>query len=178
MKTMELSKKSLLITLVLFVAVASISAQDTKPQVTPADVSQENHDSKEGQDKELFEYYYKTRPENLPPNKAKLEYNLIKTLKKEIMSRDYSKESAEAIKKIDATNIQYERVYRESKWLRGFMAQNTHLNYSEFMYIVKHDKYMCFVSFDVNPETYLQQSRQSHLVFAAKDKFEIVIPKP
>lgn len=100
MKTMELSKKSLLITFVLFVAVVSISAQDAKPQVTPTDVSQENHDAKEGQDKELFEYYYKTRPENLPPNKAKLEYNLIKTLKKEIMSRDYSKESVEAIKKL------------------------------------------------------------------------------
>ncbi|TGL20973.1 hypothetical protein [Leptospira yanagawae] len=175
---MELSKKSLLFSLVFSLAVVSISAQDTKPQTTPTDVNQENHDAKEGQDKELFEYYYKTRPENLPPNKAKLEYNLIKTLKKEIMSRDYSKESAESIKKIDATNIQYERVYRESKWLRGFMTQNTHLNYMEFMYVVKYDKYMCFVTFDVNPENYLQQSRQSQLVFAGKDKFEITIPKP
>ncbi|MDF3819958.1 hypothetical protein P3G55_08620 [Leptospira sp. 96542] len=175
---MELLKKYSLTLILFFVVAVSISAQDTKPQNTPNEVIQEDHDTKEGKDKELFEYYYKTRPENLPPNKAKLEYNLIKSLKKEILSRDYSKENLEGIKKIDATNIQYERVYRESKWLRGFMVQNTHLSYGEFMYVVKYDKYMCFVNFDVNPEMYLQQSRQSQLVFEAKDRFEIVIPKP
>lgn len=143
-----------------------------------SDPNLENHEEKEGQDKELFEYYYKTRPENLPPNKAKLEYNLIKTLKKEILSRDYSSETLNSLKKIDATNIKYERVYRESKWLRGYMVQNTHLKYGEFMYVAKYDKYMCFMSFDVNPESYLQQARHSQLVFEGKDKFEITIPKP
>lgn len=175
---MELFRKILSTTFVIFVAISSIQSQDSTAPKPTTDSDLENHDAKEGKDKELYEYYYKTRPENFPVNKAKLEYNLIKTLKKEIMSRDYSKESVEAIKKIDATNISYERVYRESKWVRGFMNQNTHISYSEFMYVAKHEKYMVFMTFDTNPESYLQPARHSQIVFSGKDKFEIVIPKP
>ncbi|MCU0825218.1 MAG: hypothetical protein MUF77_11320 [Leptospira sp.] len=175
---MELLRKLLSTTFVIFLAINSIQSQDSTSPKPGTDSDMENHDAKEGKDKELYEYYYKTRPANFPVSKAKLEYNLIKTLKKEILSRDYSKESIEATKKIDATNIQYERVYRESKWVRGFMNQNTHLNYSEFMYVAKYDKYMVFMTFDTNPESYLQPARQAQIVFSGKDKFEIVIPKP
>lgn len=156
-----------------------ISGQDAaNPDKTVASAEGENHDPKEGQDKEFYEYYYKTQVENFPLKKAKLEYNLIKTAKKEILSRDYSKQTVDLIKKIDATNIKYERVYRDSKWVRGFMAQMTHLAALEFMYVVKHDKYMCFMTFETNPESYLQEARQSQLIFVGADKFEMVIPKP
>jgi len=150
----------------------------TNPDKTTTATLEENHDAKEGQDKEFYEYYYKTQAENLPLKKAKLEYNLIKTLKKEIMSRDYSKANMDLIKKIDGANIKYERVYRESKWVRGFLAQMPHLAVKDFMYVVKFDKYMCFMTFETNPESYLQEARQSQLIFSGTDKFEIVIPKP
>ena len=156
----------------------SITGQDSTGVDKTAAGVEENHDAKEGQDKEFYEYYYKTQVENLPLKKAKLEYNLIKTLKKEILSRDYSKANIEAIKKIESSNIKYERVYRDSKWVRGVLAQMTHLSVKDYMYIVKYDKYMCFMTFETNPESYLQEARQSQLIFSGTDKFEIVVPKP
>ncbi|TGN19698.1 hypothetical protein [Leptospira idonii] len=178
MEVMERLKFTLifLVALSLGPVAGSVFGQEAAKPTGGAE--EENHDAKEGQDKEFYEYYYKTQAENQPLKKAKLEYNLIKTLKKEILSRDYSKETIEAIKKIDASNVKYERVYRESKWVRGFMNQMPHLSTGDFMYIIKYDKYMCFITFDVNPESYLQPAKQSQLIFVGKDNFEIVIPKP
>ncbi|TGN14542.1 hypothetical protein [Leptospira ilyithenensis] len=162
----------------LGLATSSLIAQDAVNPNKATSAVEEGHDAKEGQDKEFYEYYYKTIAESQPLKKAKLEYNLIKALKKEIVSRDTTKEAKENIKKIDTSNIKYEKVYRESKWVRGFMGQLPHLTARDFMFVVKYDKYMCFVSFDVNPESYLQEARQSQLIFEGKDKFEISIPKP
>ncbi|WP_411821403.1 hypothetical protein [Leptospira sp. 'Mane'] len=159
-------------------ASATLTAQDTTNPNKTASSTEEDHDAKEGQDKEFYEYYYKTIAESQPLKKAKLEYNLIKALKKEITSRDTTKEAKESIKKIDSASIKYERVYRESKWVRGIMGQMPHISSRDFMFIVKYDKYMCFVSYDVNPESYLQEARQAQLIFEGKDKFEIAIPKP
>ncbi len=168
----------LIVSLALGGTINSITGQDTASANKTTAAGEENHDAKDGQDKEFYEYYYKTQVENLPLKKAKLEYNLIKTLKKEISSRDYSKATLEAVKKIDSSNVKYERVYRDSKWVRGILAQMTHLSVKDFMYVVKYDKYMCFMTFETNPESYLQEARQSQLIFSGTDKFEIVVPKP
>lgn len=178
---MERYKNSVI--MILVIAMTGIGSlvlaqTTTSPNNTGSTPETENHDGKEGQDKEFYEYYYKTQAENLPLKKAKLEYNLIRTLKKEILSRDYSKANLELVKKIEGSNIKYERVYRDSKWVRGFLSQMPHLNVLDYMYIVKHDKYMCFLTFETNPESYLQEARQSQLLFTGNDKFEIVIPKP
>jgi hypothetical protein len=178
LKVMERYKLIIIFIVSLTLAGASLNAQDSSSANSTSAVKEENHDAKEGQDKEFYEYYYKTQAENLPLKKAKLEYNLIKSLKREIRSRDYSKATMELMQKIDSSNIKYERVYRDSKWVRGFLAQMPHLGVRDFMYIVKHDKYMCFVTFETNPESYLQEARQTQLIFEGKDKFEIVIPKP
>jgi hypothetical protein len=168
----------LVVSLILGGTLNTIFGQDSSSANKTAVSAEESHDAKEGQDKEFYEYYYKTQIENLPLKKAKLEYNLIKTMKKEIRSRDFSKATLELTKKIDASNIKYERVYRDSKWVRGFLTQMPHLSVLDFMYVVKHDKYMCFMTFETNPESYLQEARQSQLIFSGTDKFEIVIPKP
>jgi DNA mismatch repair ATPase MutL len=136
----------------------------------------EEHEAKEGLDRNYFETHYKNLPTEAAKNKAKLEYNLIKNLKREIVGRDYSKENMEKIKEINPSNIQYERVTRESKWVRGIKKAIPHIKEMEYMYIVKHDKYLCFINFHVNPENYISEPYQRELVFDGSNRHDIVIP--
>jgi hypothetical protein len=141
-----------------------------------ANPDEEKHEEKSGLDREYYEKYYKNLPSEKAKTKAKLEYNLIRNLKREILGNDYSKENLVMVKEINPSNIQYERVTRESKWVRGIRKAIPHLKELEYMYIVKHEKYLCFISFTVNPENYIFEPYQRELVYDGSDKFEIVIP--
>lgn len=137
---------------------------------------EEKHEERSGLDREFFETYYRNFPTDKPKSKAKLEYNLIRPLKREILGRDYSKENLEKVKEINSTNIQYERVTRDSKWVRGFKKALPHLKETEYMFIVKHGKYLCFINFVVDPERYILEPHQKELVFDGSDKYDILIP--
>ncbi len=175
--------RSLVLTKVLIlVTVTSVLGQTASTTTPPAPTSttteEEKHEARDGSDKEFYESYYKNMPENLPMSKAKLEYNLIKTIKREIIGFDFSKDTMELTKKIDANNIKYERVSRDSKWVRGILTSMPYINNKEYMYVVRHDKYLCFMTFEANPEKYIQQARQAKLTFPPKDTFDVVVPKP
>lgn len=138
---------------------------------------EEDHEEKSGLDRKYYEKHYKNLPSETAKTKAKLEYNLIRQLKREILGRDYSKENLEKIKEIAPANIQYERVTRESKWVRGIKKALPHIKEMEYMYIVKYEKYICFINFHVNPENYISEPYQRELVFdGSGDKYDIVIP--
>lgn len=136
----------------------------------------EKHEEKSGLDRNYYETYYKNLPSEKAKTKAKLEYNLIRGLKREILGRDYSKENLEKIKEINPSNIQYEKVTRESKWVRGIKKAIPHIKEMEYMYIIKHGKYLCFINYEVNPENYISEPYQRELVFDGTDKYDIVIP--
>ncbi|MCZ8237479.1 MAG: hypothetical protein O9346_07760 [Leptospiraceae bacterium] len=142
----------------------------------PVIADDQEHSESYGLDKEYFEKYYKFLPENMAKNKAKLEYNLIKNLKREIVGRNYSKESLAKLKDINPSNIQYERVTRNSKWVRGIKKALPHILEKEYMYVVKHDAYICFMTFDVNPEDYIFEPHYRELVYDGAGKFDIVVP--
>jgi len=148
-----------------------------KPAAQPSS-EEEKHEAKDGYDKDFYESYYKNLPDNVPITKAKLEYNLVKTLKREIISWDASKPALEMAAKIEANNIKYEKVTRDSKWVRGIFSNMPYLKNKDYMYVVRHDKYLCFMTFEANPEKYIQQARQAQITFPPKDTFEVVIPKP
>jgi|JI8StandDraft_1071087.scaffolds.fasta_scaffold76355_2 hypothetical protein len=148
---------------------------EPKPN-SPIEPDKEEHEDTYGLDKEYYEKYYKFLPENQGKNKAKLEYNLIKNLKREIIGRNYSKQVLEKIKSINPSNIQYERVTRNSKWVRGIKNAQPHIIEKDYMYIVKHAEYMCFITFEMNPELYIFEPHYRELVYDGAGKFDIVVP--
>jgi hypothetical protein len=157
-------------------AIAGLNAQNASESGKPILADEENHDKDGSLDREYFETYYRYLPENAPKNKAKLEYNLIKNLKREILSKNYSKSTLEKIKEINPSNIQYERITRDSRWMRGIKKALPHLKEMEYMYIVKHGDYLCFISFAMNPEDYLFEPHQMELVYNQTGKYDIVVP--
>jgi len=136
----------------------------------------ENHEDKPGLDRIYFETYYRNLPTDRAKSKAKLEYNLIYNLRREILARDYSEENLKKVKEINPSNIRYERITRDSKWVRGMKKALPHLKEMEYMYIVKFEKYLCFINFHANPEDYILEPYQRELVFDGSDKYDIVIP--
>lgn len=171
-------KESLTI-IAAFLLSLSMYSQGTNSDAKPGEpvlADDQEHTESYGLDKEYYEKYYKYLPENIGKTKAKLEYNLIKNLKREIVGRNYSKESLAKIKEINPSNIQYERVTRNSKWVRGIQKALPHIKEKEYMYVVKHGEYMCFMTFDVNPENYIFEPHYRELIYDGAGKFDIVVP--
>ncbi|WCL47714.1 hypothetical protein [Leptospira sp. GIMC2001] len=173
-------KSIILIALFLFSG-AGFIAQDVPNETNttagqPILNDEEEHDSAAGLDRDYYEKYYKYLPENMAKSKAKLEYNLIRNIKREIIGRDYSKANLELIKNINPSNIQYERVTRNSKWVRGIKKALPHILEKDYMYVVKHGVYTCFITFEVNPENYLFEPHYRELVYDGAGKYDIVIP--
>lgn len=121
-------------------------------------------------DKEYYEYYFRTVPDVDALEKAKLEYNLIRSFKLELRRREPSL-SPDYLKQIKATSIRYERVLADSIWMRGIRNQMQHIRFQEYMYIVIYDKYFLYISYEMNPSRYVMEPYQVQLIFQKETLF-------
>ncbi|ABJ77451.1 hypothetical protein [Leptospira borgpetersenii] len=128
-------------------------------------------------DKEYYEYYFRTVPDVDALEKAKLEYNLIRSFKLELRRREPSL-SPDYLKQIKATSIRYERVLADSIWMRGIRNQMQHIRFQEYMYIVIYDKYFLYISYEMNPLRYVMEPYQVQLIFQKENPFFIKLPDP
>ncbi len=128
-------------------------------------------------DKEYYEYYFRTIPDVDALEKAKLEYNLIRSFKLELRKREPSI-TQDYLKQIKATNIRYERVNPDSIWMRGIRNQMQHIRFQEYMYIVIYDKYFLYISYEINPSRYVMEPYQVQLIFQKENPFFIKLPDP
>ncbi|ASV13395.1 hypothetical protein [Leptospira santarosai] len=128
-------------------------------------------------DKEYYEYYFRTIPDVDALEKAKLEYNLIRSFKLELRRREPSL-SPDYLKQIKAANIRYERVGADSIWMRGIRNQMQHIRFQEYMYIVIYDKYFLYISYEINPSRYVMEPYQVQLIFQKENPFFIKLPDP
>ncbi|WP_051061407.1 hypothetical protein [Leptospira weilii] len=128
-------------------------------------------------DKEYYEYYFRTVPDVDALEKAKLEYNLIRSFKLELKRREPSV-SADFLKQIKAASVRYERVRPDSIWMRGIRNQMKHIRFQEYMYIVIYDKYFLYISYEINPSRYVMEPYQVQLIFQKENPFFIKLPDP
>ena len=135
------------------------------------------HTAPAGMDKEYFEYYFETIPDRTKQQKAKLEYNLIRIIKREIKRKDPSV-SDEMISAIKSETIKYEKLGKESYWLRGIKDIFKFIKYTDNMYIVKYDKYLVYMSFEMDPALYIQPPFQVEVIFKGEDLFENKVGTP
>ena len=150
--------------MILFSAV--LSAQEKK-DVT---VQKESHAAAAGMDKNYYDFYFETLPDKRASEKAKLEANLVRIARDEIQRKDHTI-SKEALGQIKPATITYEKVTSESIWVRGIRDIFKHLKYTDYMYVVKHDKYYVYVSFVMDPGTYIQTPFQAEVLFKKENVF-------
>ncbi|MCC6275640.1 MAG: hypothetical protein IT569_07270 [Leptospiraceae bacterium] len=175
-------------TVLLFLVISiGLFAQD-KPSSPPAEKKDqpantpENTQPKEPQkkesdsqaavmDKEYYEYYFTTVPDSAKLKKEKLEFNLVKTFKSEINKRDYPA-CKDLLPQITSKSIQYEKVTSESIWVRGIKDVLGYLPYTEYMYIIKFQKYFAYVTYEMDPSKYIQAPFQMELIFKKDNIFD------
>ncbi|MDV6236412.1 hypothetical protein CH379_012320 [Leptospira ellisii] len=174
--------RSIFVLLVL--VVGAIYAEEPSSPISPPpgnnrEENGEIHKDKDAAslDKEYYEYYFRTVPDAGALEKAKLEYNLIRSFKLELRKREPST-SQEYLKNINASSIRYERVYGDSIWMRGIRGQLQHIKFQEYMYIVIYDKYFCYISYELNPYKYVMEPFQVQLIFKKENPFYIKLPDP
>ncbi|EMM71570.1 hypothetical protein M9Y82_08865 [Leptospira weilii] len=153
-------------------------AQSVQAPVSGPEESEDVHKKNAAAlDKEYYEYYFRTVPDVDALEKAKLEYNLIRSFKLELRRREPSL-SPDYFKQIKATNIRYERVLADSIWMRGIRNQMQHIRFQEYMYIVIYDKYFLYISYEMNPSRYVMEPYQMQLIFQKENPFFIKLPDP
>ncbi|WP_051185334.1 hypothetical protein [Leptospira alstonii] len=167
--------------LILLVFCANVSfAQDAQTPVS-GPTSEENGDVHKKDaatlDKEYYDYYFRTVPDVDALEKAKLEYNLIRSFKLELRRREPSV-SPDFLKQIKAASVRYERVRSDSIWMRGIRNQMKHIRFQEYMYIVIYDKYFLYISYEINPSRYVMEPYQVQLIFQKENPFFIKLPDP
>ncbi|WP_039941090.1 hypothetical protein [Leptospira alexanderi] len=165
--------------LVLFLSGKNVLfAQSAQGPVSGSEESEDVHKKNAASlDKEYYEYYFRTIPDVDALEKAKLEYNLIRSFKLELRRREPSL-SPDYFKQIKATSIRYERVLADSIWMRGIRNQMQHIRFQEYMYIVIYDKYFLYISYEMNPSRYVMEPYQMQLIFQKENPFFIKLPDP
>ncbi|AOP36233.1 hypothetical protein A0128_19580 [Leptospira tipperaryensis] len=153
------------------------SAPISAPISKAPEESGDSHKNAASLDKEYYEYYFRTIPDVDALEKAKLEYNLIRSFKLELRRRE-PETPREYLKQINASSIRYERAQPDSIWMRGIKNQMQHIKFKEYMYIVIYDKYFCYISYDMNPARYVMEPYQVQLIFKKENPFFIKLPDP
>lgn len=171
-------KPILIFTTIYTLVSASFLFAQSSNSSKPAIEEEEVHKDGKSLDKEYYEYYFKTLPDNDKLEKSKLEYNLIRHLKLEIRKRDADRISSEELKKINSNSVRYERVFEDSIWMRGIRKQFQHLRFKDYMYVVVYEKYYCFISYEMNPSRYIQEPFQVQLIFQKENPFQTTLPQP
>ncbi|PJZ70935.1 hypothetical protein CH373_07295 [Leptospira perolatii] len=162
---------------ILFMYASLLSAQGSEKEKVAAEEG-EVHREGSALDKEYYEYYFKTLPNTELIAKAKLEYNIIRSLKLELRKRDPQKMTLEELKKVTPGTIRYERVYEDSIWMRGIRNQMQEIKFQDYMYIVVYEKYYCYISYEMNPAKYVQEPYQVQLIFQKENPFTTILPPP
>lgn len=173
-------RKPIFLTAILlsFFLSAGLHSQEAGKNKPASEEENEIHKDGKSLDKEYYEYYFKTLPDIDQLEKAKLEYNLIRSLKLELRKRDTEKMNSEELKKVNASSVRYERVFEDSIWMRGIRKQMQHLKFREYMYVVVYDKYYCFISYEMNPARYILEPYQVQLIFKKENPFTTIPPQP
>ncbi|ASV07846.1 hypothetical protein ACO2J1_13595 [Leptospira interrogans] len=165
--------------IIFFFYCGPLLSQGTQSSAGPAPEENADIHKKDAStlDKEYYEYYFRTIPDVGALEKAKLEYNLIRSFKLELRKREPSI-TQDYLKQIKAASIRYERVNSDSIWMRGIRNQMQHIRFQEYMYIVIYDKYFLYISYEINPSRYVMEPYQVQLIFQKENPFFIKLPDP
>ena len=146
------------------------TAEDKTAAQKPA-VSEEKHaETAGGAAKEYYQSYFDSLPDAQGSQKVKLEFNLVRNAKHAILRRD-KKASKELMDGLKPGAFTYEKVARNNIWMRGIKDIFPHIKYTEFMYVVKYNKYQVFISFDLDPGRYLLDPNQYEVVYKRENVF-------
>lgn len=120
-------------------------------------------------DREFYNDYLDSLPDERVLRKNTLEENLLRVLKR-IIPREDPESGNPFVRTLKKGDFHYQRVTEESAFIRGLFQELPYLKPTEFMWVVKTGPYMLFVTFRFDPRRYLISEQQTRLVIKMKQK--------
>lgn len=114
-------------------------------------------------DKRFYNEYLDSLPNRYVQRKALLEQNLLDTART-MIPREDPFEGAEVARRLQAADLEYQRVTLESAFVRGLFAELNYLRETEFMYVVRAGGYLVFMSFRADPSRFTIDAYQTRVI--------------
>ena len=120
-------------------------------------------------DREFYNEYLDSIPDDWRPDKKLLEQNLFDTLKR-VLPREDPFDGPEYIKKIQPDQLEYKRITTDSPFVRGLFKEAPYLKQTKYMWIVKSGPYLVFISYEADPERYTLSEFQNLVIKRSDDQ--------
>lgn len=120
-------------------------------------------------DKEFYNDYLDSLPNEKTLQEKKLVHNLFKVIKR-IIPREDTINGPSFVKHMKRKNITYKRVNRRSVFVRGIFKELRYIKNTPFMWIAKIGPYMLFVTFKADPRLFIQAEYQTVTVVKKSSK--------
>jgi len=114
-------------------------------------------------EKEFYNDYLDSLPDERVRRRKTLEKNLLRVAKK-VIRRDDAVNGPAFAARLNVAELQYKKVTEKSMYVRGILKELKFLRPTKHMVIVKAGPYRIFVTFRVDPELYIVSFHQAFLV--------------
>jgi hypothetical protein len=122
-----------------------------------------------GLDKEYYNAYLDSLPNEKKKRLETLKKNLLSMLKKVIPREDPDHGQSYA-EKLTVESFQFEEISAQSPFVRGMIKEIPGLRPDKFMFVVKTGPYLVYVAFNVNPGQFITSESQQHVIIRAVDE--------
>lgn len=116
-----------------------------------------------GLDREFYNAYLDSLPNEKKQRTAMLKKNLLAFLKKTIPREDPEHGTSFAANLKD-DSFQYEEVFPDTPYVRGMLREIPGFKTEKYMFIIKTGPYFIFAGFNVNPALYVTAESQRRLI--------------
>ena len=120
-------------------------------------------------DQEFYNDYLDSLPNERLESKRTLERNLLRVARTIIPREDF-KRGPEFARSLDIAGLTYDKVTRDSPFVRGIMKEMPYIKETQFMWIVKAGRYLIFVTFKADPRRFAVTAHQTRTVIKQDPK--------
>ncbi|MEQ9367179.1 MAG: hypothetical protein RIF32_23300 [Leptospirales bacterium] len=114
-------------------------------------------------DREFYNDYLDSIPNDWEPDQALLESNLFAAIKR-VLPREDPFDAPAYLKTLEPDQLEYKRVSADSPFIRGLFQEAPYLRQTEYMWIIKSGPYMVFLTYRSDPERYTVAEYQNLVI--------------
>lgn len=125
-------------------------------------------------DRDFYNEYLDSVPDEWAPDPLLLQANLFASLKR-VLPREDPFESEDYLKSLKPEQLEYKRVTNDSPFVRGLFKEAPYLKQTGYMWIIRSGPYLVFLSYTSDPQRYTIAEYQNLVIKkgdAKKDKSE------
>lgn len=114
-------------------------------------------------DRDFYNEYLDSVPDEWAPNPLLLQANLFASLKR-VLPREDPFDGSDYLKTVKPEELQYKRLTEESPFARGLFKEAPYLKKTQYMWIIRSGPYMVFLSYTSDPQRYTVAEHQNLVI--------------